>query len=556
MPQPAPANRNKIQQLFFRPGIWMVLIGFLLVQDAYAATARYRAMWRDDPSTTMVIGWDQIAGSSAQIFFDQQDHGTNLAAYAYRQRAEVTTQARGMYNHFARLYNLLPATVYYFVLVDSDGPSRRMSFRTAPADPRERLSIISGGDSRNHRDARRNANLLVSKLRPTAIMFDGDMTAEGTPTEWTEWFDDWQLTIGSDGRLFPLIVARGNHEAENQILVDLFDVPHPEVYYAMTLGGNLLRVYTLNSLIPEGGRQRDWLEADLNRSQNVVWRFAQYHCPIRPHTASKPERDELLINWATLFQKYQVHVAIECDAHVVKTTWPIRPSREPGSAQGFIRDDDRGTVYLGEGGWGAPLRANNDDKVWTRNSGTFNQFNWIFVDQYKIEARTIKTDGAATVGEVSPYNIFEPPFGLTVWTPSNGGVIVIPNRSYTPPTAAATQAPPVQAYTPTTVITAANDFGAQTSPPPSAPAGKTMVLERLQTDARGNIKVPYQLRNTADVDLILVDKDMRERARLSYSGQTPGDYHKSVDLSKAPRGEYIMLVKADGRLIARFQVER
>jgi len=77
------------------------------------------------------------------------------------------------------------------------------------------------------------------------------------------------------------------------------------------------------------------------------------------------------------------------------------------------------------------LRKNNDDKSWTRNSGSFNQFKWIFVDANHMEVRTVKTDNAASVASVDPYDRFSPPAGIDIWNPSNGPVLSIYNRSNT-----------------------------------------------------------------------------------------------------------------------------
>ena len=129
-----------------------------------------------------------------------------------------------------------------------------------------------------------------------------------------------------------------------------------------------------------------------------------------------------------MFFKYQVQLVVESDAHVVKTTYPIKPSRAAGSHEGFIQDDELGTVYIGEGCWGAPLRNADDPKPWTRASGSFNQFKWIFVDREKIEIRTIQTDGADAIDSVDPFNIFIPPLGLKIWEPPTGPVITIENR--------------------------------------------------------------------------------------------------------------------------------
>ncbi len=401
----------------------------LLACEVDASIERLRCMWRNDPATTMVVAWDQTAGKNPVLYYDDIDWGMDAKAFRNNQSPDRRVAAKGMDNRFVRLKNLKPNTVYYFFVVDNNGTSSKYSFKTAPDNSQERLSIVAGGDSRNYRNARRNANKLVARLNPDCVMFGGDMTGGDTAKEWIEWFDDWQHTV-HDGRLIPIIATRGNHEYSNKTIYDLFDTPNEKIYYGLTLGGDMLRIYTLNSLIASGGDQKQWLENDLNSNQHCLWKFAQYHYAIRPHTKGKSERNSQLKNWAKLFYKYGLKLSMESDAHVVKVTHPISPSREPGSDEGFIRDDERGTVYVGEGCWGAPIRKNNDDKNWTKASGSFNQFKWIFVDQHTVEVRTIKTDNADMVDFVGCESRFYPPTNLDVWD-SNGEPVTYINRSYT-----------------------------------------------------------------------------------------------------------------------------
>ena len=399
-----------------------------------ADIARLRCMWREDPTTTMVVGWDQVSGYDPLFYYSTNEPiGTGFEGYATIRTPDRVIQTKGMNNHFVRLSNLTPDTRYFFKINDSTGSSKVYSFRTAPASPYTRLSVIAGGDSRNHRAGRINANKLVGKLRPHFVMFGGDMTGGDNDTQWPIWFDDWQYTITPDGRLTPIIVTRGNHEYSNKTLIDLFDAKGIDLFYGFTFGTDLLRVYTLNSLIPSGGKQQQWLAKDLKRNNFVQWKTAQYHHTIRPHTKAKREKNEQLINWATLFHKYQVQLVVESDAHVVKITYPIKPSNGPDSYEGFARDDQKGTIYLGEGCWGAPLRDANDKKPWTRATGSFNQFKWFFVDRDGIEIRTVKTDGADYVQAVDAYNIFTPPSDLNLWAPDGETTIYIRNKNNTTP---------------------------------------------------------------------------------------------------------------------------
>ncbi|WP_378184845.1 fibronectin type III domain-containing protein [Aquimarina sp. W85] len=403
---------------------YTLFLVFLFAFKLNASNDKYRLTLRDNPATSIVIGWDQTSGSNPVVYYDTVDHGTNSNAYSYSKSVDRSVVYKGMNNTFARLTGLQPNTAYYFVIKDSQGTSERYWFKTAPADT-SRLSFIAGGDSRNNRTPRRNANSLVAKLKPHAVLFGGDMTNGDSSSEWITWFTDWQLTIASDNRMFPIIAARGNHESSNNSIYNLFDVPSASVIYAITFGQNLVRTYTLNTEVSIAGNQTTWLENDLNNNSNVLWKIAQYHKPMRPHVSSKREGNNQYNYWANLFYTKGVNLVVECDAHTVKSTWPIRPSSGSDNDEGFVRDDKNGTVFVGEGCWGAPLRSNDDGKAWTRNSASFNQFKWIFVDQDKIETRTIKVDNASQVGEVSNANVFVAPRNLDIWNPSNGSVITI-----------------------------------------------------------------------------------------------------------------------------------
>lgn len=518
-----------------------LLFCFLSIEAAFAATARYRAMWRQDPAHTMTIGWHQISGSNARIVYDLQDHGNNAAAYRFRQSPDRVAYARGMQTCFARLQKLQPNTTYYFLIVDSEGQSRRFSFQTTPDDPRSRLSIVAGGDSRNHREARRNANSLVAKLRPHFVLFAGDMTYDDSPRAWMEWLDDWQLTTTAEGRLTPIVVTRGNHETDNQGLFDLFDPPNKDIFYTLSFGKDLLQVLVLNTEIPATGPQALWLDQTLSGGGKFRYRFAMYHQSMQPHSYQKPPRLDLIATWATLFDEHGVDVVLESDAHLVKVTWPIRPDRGPGSDGGFVRDDRRGTVYLGEGGWGAPLRENNNDKSWTRNSASFNQFKWIFVDASRMEIRTVRIDNAASVATVAANNPFEIPRGLDIWQPSNGSVVTLYPRYGGPaPVAGAGPAP-----------TQPEPAGGRSSISATAPSSNT-----LACDATGRLQFAYQLPQPGEVEFLIVDQDMRLIFKDVKAGQGPGPYSRSANLGGLNKGRYSLIIKLNGKVLTRYAVIR
>lgn len=404
-----------------------LLLIFLLIYTlfSYSNNRRYRLIITDNPATTIMIGWEQHSGNNPVVYYGTTDYGTTYGSYTSTKAVDRSVNHKGMENRFAKLTGLTPNTNYYFVINDSEGTSQRFWFKTAPAI-NTTMSFIAGGDSRNNRTPRQNANTLVSKIKPTAVFFGGDMTNNDSSTSWQEWFDDWQNTTASDGRMIPIIPARGNHEQSNDQIYNLFNTPTSDVYYKITFGTNLISMYTLNSEIAVGGNQTTWLTSEVE-NDNAIWKSAQYHTPTRPHVSSKSENNDQLANWAQLFYDNGFRLVCESDSHTVKTTWPVKPcSSGSGCEEEFVREDYAGTVYVGEGCWGAPLRSSDDTKVWTRDSGSFNQFKHICVSTTEIEVRTIQVNDPAGVGENSNNSVCELPSGIDVWNPTNGSLVTIP----------------------------------------------------------------------------------------------------------------------------------
>lgn len=400
----------------------LVLFFLLCISNIIANTDKYRLVLTDDPATTITIGWNQVSGNNPIVYYGTQDFNTNYASYPNSKTVDKSVRFKGMNNRFAKLTGLTPNTIYYFVIKDSQSVSRRFWFKTAPNDL-SRLSFVAGGDSRNNRVPRQNANKLVAKLKPNAVLFGGDMTNLDTNGEWRDWFDDWQLTTATDGRMFPIVPTRGNHE-NARVVYNLFNIPNIEEYYALTFGNNLVRTYTLNTEIATNGDQQKWLNEDVKQHKDVIWKSAQYHKPMRPHVRSKSEGSRVYNAWANIFYREGFRLIVECDSHTSKTTWPIIPTTGAGNDEGFIRNDARGTVYTGEGSWGAPLRGNNDNKTWTRGSAMVNQFKWIFVDEHKIELRTIQVDNANQVSELPNETPFAIPTNINILALSDGAKVV------------------------------------------------------------------------------------------------------------------------------------
>lgn len=416
MPKPFKAL---LKQSFF----CVFLIGSISAQNAASnantsKTEKYRLVWFEDPATTATFVWNQVEGDPAVLHYGPKNFDRDAKKYPKREKADEVVKYDGMKNCMVTLRNLKPDSWYFMCLADDSGVSRRFYFRTAPDKPKS-FTFIAGGDSRNFRDVRQAANTLVRKLQPLFVAFTGDMINRDNAVEWTDWLDDWQLTIDENGRLIPIAPHRGNHEARADSVPSHFGMPK-DSYAAFNVGGDLFRYYILNSQIPADGSQGRWLTSDLRKNaKGVTHLVAGYHKPMRPHTSGKP-LGRNPYKWAETFYDAGFDLVLESDSHVMKRTLPLKP--DSGGEGGFkaAPDDPKATIYVGEGCWGAPLRRADVKYPWTVDRAAFNGFDWVHVTPEAIFDKTVKVEKVSSVGDVDLKDPFKNPKGLSLWKPSGG----------------------------------------------------------------------------------------------------------------------------------------
>jgi hypothetical protein len=420
--------------------------------DQFAASDKYRLVWTDDPTSTITIAWDQLEASEAIVYYGTEDYGRRFWKYKGRQTPHRKLQHYEMNTHFAKLSGLLADQSYYFVIQDDKGVSERYWFKTAPDLP-EPFTFITGGDTKSGDDplkAGRSSNKATAKLRPLFVLYNGDFTSgNGTdPFNWKQWLTDWHAqTTTSDGRMIPIMPVHGNHEnGDHANLNYIFDAPYQDndssrIYYSLSFGGDLFHTIALNTEIDEGGAQRDWLAKDLEESEYFQFKVAGFHKPFYPHTTRKRENSYQYKQWAFLFDKYGLDIGVDADSHMHKVTFPVRPDTVSSeSHMGFVRDDENGTMYLGEGSWGAHPRPNDDDKPWTMASGSFNQLKWIHVhpangqEKATMKIYTVITASYDENEKLTLYNddvpaltednLFEVPEGLNLFVNPDGSIYV------------------------------------------------------------------------------------------------------------------------------------
>ena len=482
-------NLGKCNKNNYCTPVWLATFLLLLcVSSAQAYTDLYRLVWTEDPATTMTIGWRQGSGTFTEVRYRLKggysawQSNAVLTQYNYQNLVNGTDDV--LNNSFVNLTGLQPDSDYEFQVCDSNGCTERfMWFRTAPAVEKP-VTFIAGGDSRRETStnfsrndqARKTGFKLVAKMRPLFVLFSGDFMNNGTFEEWLIWLDEWQLTQSNDGRMYPIVPTHGNHENDVlDMMQQIFNVAGPAgnladgTYSALSFGGEMLRIWTLNTeLEPSVGysafesqssaawnAQTAWLTADLASHDNVTWKLANYHRPLRPHTSGKSEGNLRYSEWSPLFDQHDLDLAIESDSHMVKYTKPVRPSSAGGADEGFIEADvgngEHGTVFIGEGSWGAPKRPIDDDKTWTLISNSFWQFKHITVAPTSLDIRTVRFENYSYPAGVDvavesltqaaqDSNPAVLPMGLDLWQPFEGdGPLQLPfTDSYTIKTDAGT----------------------------------------------------------------------------------------------------------------------
>lgn len=437
-----------------------IVFALIIFQEAWAQPKWLRATYRDDPATTIALGW---SGSAGTLHYDVVDHGSNHTAYANTKATDRTTSHRGNSHYFVRLTNLQPGTVYYFVIRYGNSTSTTYSFRTLSDDPNDPISFISGGDSRKGlsvlgigdppcwengcRETRQDLNRIVGRTRPDFVAFTGDYIRNNNipfvadpEDDWEDWFNDWDLTMGPDGRITPVIHSLGNHE-DAVDLDKMFDVSNTDVYYATNFGGNLFRLYTLNSEVSDACSdvvQKNWFINDLQQnstpSNSPYWKIVQYHQPMIPH-ANYSARTDMINCWASEFANYGVRLVCESHAHVLKTTYPVKYDANAASSyNGLVRDDSLGAVFIGDGSWGAPPRtAYSPIPNVTQDAEQISGYFFVNINKSRIQIKSVVPypDSIANVPQLLDDVQGTPlPAGTPLWRPANGSeCIIIPNHN-------------------------------------------------------------------------------------------------------------------------------
>ena len=403
--------------------------------SAQADTTQVRVVWDQDPASNAVIGFSPKGQSSnAYVLYGQSP---DEASWKRKSASAVRSFDATLESQFVRLSNLSPDSTVYFKVCDDSGCGDNYLFKTASSSAAD-FTFVAGGDSRSNASTRRAGNALVSKVRPLFVMFGGDLTYGNEAHEVSQWLDDWQSTFSQDTvngkpyRAIPALVPTvGNHEAsDHTFMCKVFGIDADnngrcdldDTYFAFNVGGNQLRVYTLNTEFRSSGyqtqwnRQKTWLSNDLSSAgSSAKWRISQYHKPMFPRTSAKDYVNSKMFEWAGDFYNKKMNLAVESDSHLVKYSWPVKP------ASNDMEQVDAGTVFIGEGSWGAPTRPADRYSPWIADQSSFAQFKIVQMKGEQMWIRTARFSGSpqALSQQARDNDPLALPTGLSLWN-ANG----------------------------------------------------------------------------------------------------------------------------------------
>ncbi len=357
--------------------------------DLYDPVALFLT-WQQDPTTTMTIDWHTTPEDGEREAILQYkwlgDPPYQAQEWGWREVEARTHQ----FPHSERMIHRveltgLKAGTEYRIRFGED--SKTYYFKTMPADLREPVRFVTGGDT-SHEEHRVSA--AVMNYDPDFVLWGGDLAyCNGDPARvhlWYEWFDGVKENLISDnGRVIPVVVAIGNHElfgerryrrqglSDEEIegimkehdlwedkptfFFDLFAFPGDPTYNVLDFADYMsLVILDTNHHMEVEGRQTDWLEEVLSGREGRSHIFPVYHRGAYPSHRSYSNSHAVQIrdNWVPLFEKYSVRTVFENHDHTYKRTHPIREGEINGN----------GVVYFGDGNWGREPRDGDSRDEW------------------------------------------------------------------------------------------------------------------------------------------------------------------------------------------------
>jgi hypothetical protein len=248
----------------------------------------------------------------------------------------------------------LTADTEYEITIDGKDTERTVV--TAPAEVTEPLTFAEGGDI-GIWDPVPALHQNAAAWEPLFAIVGGDLAyANGNkPIKWLSFVERWSEHMVADDRLIPMVPMIGNHEVKGQfggtpadapLYYKLCDPANGDAgYWTLDIGADIsIVMLDSNHTAPIDGEQKRWLDDQLTERQDRQHLMTASHVPAYPSRGDMDTRgsDTIREHWVPLYEKHDVDVVFEHDAHAYKRTHQLRDG-EP---------DADGVLYVGDGAWG------------------------------------------------------------------------------------------------------------------------------------------------------------------------------------------------------------
>jgi len=346
-------------------------------------------------STEMVVGWFTLyrsATSTVRYGTSPSSLGNSAfgkqSSYLYSEDNDIT-----FFQHFTKVTNLQPSTVYYYECGDDlGGWSPVYNFTTPPpVGSASEFSFAVYGDM-GIANSQYTQSSIIRKAREREIDFVFHIGDIGYADDYRDamyeavW-DQWFASVEPASSLVPYMVLPGNHEyscshplgcayATNfTVFLNRFLMPYEQsgavnnMWYSFNYGNvHFVAMDTETDYqgAPEGthmfGDQMTWLEADLasaHQDPNVKWIIVGGHRPIYSSNCNyskgdKPEGDPVNLQNAVekMFHDYHVDVYVCGHVHSYERDYPIYQDKPVYSNTTDPYYDAESTVYIVSGAAG------------------------------------------------------------------------------------------------------------------------------------------------------------------------------------------------------------
>ena len=395
-----------------------ILLALLLVAGMLAGSAtahaaepsaqRVMLSWTNDPTTSMTITWVADTDNTADTIASSVRYSTDRTLADFEEIAATHAPNNSAIDNdgvrfTATLFDLTPATTYWYVLGYGDTWSEAASFTTAePAA--ESFSFLYFGDIQVNSSAAPEfaawgelAKAAYTRNPAAAFALQGgDIVESGISAE------QWAMFTNAATDTFsqiPFMPTNGNHESnfpsgKPELYLDTFALPtngpegFAEEFYSFDYGN--AHILVVNDWVFSGEQRLTdtqqamldvWVEADLVLS-DATWKIVVTHVPIyaihSDATANKARE-----HWLPLFEKYGVSLMLVGHQHVYSRLKPLSGGRI---------DYENGIVQI-MGNSGQKHYSSADETLAERTIYNTTNYQTISIDGNSMTVQTFDTDG-------------------------------------------------------------------------------------------------------------------------------------------------------------------